>query len=198
MTASEIRLIAGLGNPGKAYQATRHNVGFMAVDALAQFYGVNLKASKFNARLGSGHIESRRVHLAQPLTFMNLSGKAVFEIAQYYGMSGREILVIHDDVDLAFGRIKIKEKGGSGGHKGIKSLLSVFKEGDFIRLRIGVGRPETEMNTADYVLGAFTGAEARALPKIIERSRDAVGSVLRIGAQDSMNEFNNRNIIVSS
>ncbi len=198
MSETEIRLIVGLGNPGRTYQDTRHNVGFMVAEALAERYGVALKRSKFKARLGQGDIENRRVYLAMPLTFMNLSGTAVADIARYYGMSGKEILIIHDDVDLVFGRIKIKEKGGSGGHKGIKSLLSVFREGDFIRLRIGVGRPDAGMNTADYVLDAFTKAETLILHDVIDRAREAVGAILREGARSSMNEFNSRNMTISS
>ena len=146
------RLIVGLGNPGSDYASTRHNAGFLVVDKLANDAGITLNRNKFSCVYGNGRLAATDVLLAQPMAYMNRSGPAVQQLAAYYRISGQDLLVVHDDIDLVFGRIKIKEKGGHGGHNGIKSLINAFGNGDFVRVRIGVGRPESGRDTADHVL----------------------------------------------
>ncbi len=190
-----VHLIAGLGNPGDTYKETRHNAGFMVVDAMADTYSIPV-GKKFDALIGRGQIEGHEVILAKPLSFMNLSGFPVQSIANYFRISSKDMLIIHDDIDLAFGRIKIKEKGGDGGHKGLRSLIAAFGGGEFARLRIGVGRSETRMSVPDYVLAKFDTDEIKEMEQIIIRSRDAVVTILCKGTKEGMNRFNNKNIII--
>jgi PTH1 family peptidyl-tRNA hydrolase len=196
MPEKKLYLVAGLGNPGPAYEKTRHNAGFMVVDRLAEDFSVSVDKKNFDALMGRGTIEGAECILAKPLAFMNRSGFPVRQMADYFRISGREMLVVHDDIDLAFGRIKIKEKGGDGGHKGIKSLIEAFGGGEFARLRIGVGRSGTGISVADYVLGKFSKAEADCLNQIIARARDAVVTVLCKGTKEGMNQFNSKSILM--
>lgn len=194
----KLYLVAGLGNPGNKYRETRHNAGFLLIDHVADAYGIALDKSKFDAIYGRGKIENRDVILVKPMSYMNLSGHPVFRLAEYYRISSREMVVIHDDIDLALGRIKIKEKGGHGGHKGLKSVMQVFGGDCFARLRIGVGRSESGIDVADYVLGRFSKAEQEILQQIIEKAQDALVAILCKGIRDSMNEFNQKTLIISS
>jgi len=129
---------------------------------------------------------------------MNRCGPQVQKIARYYRILSEDMLVVHDDIDLAFGRIKIKEKGGDGGHKGVRSIIDAFGGGDFVRLRMGVGRPEAGISAADYVLGKFTIKEKKVLHRIITEARDAVGTILCKGTKEGMNRFNDKRIVISS
>ena len=185
-----LRLVAGLGNPGKAYSATRHNIGFMVVDRIAAEFAIGMAKEKFNAVFGRGRITGVETVLVKPLAFMNRSGPPVRSLADFFRISSRDVLVIHDDIDLDFGRLKIKEKGGHGGHNGIRSLMDAFGGGDFTRLRIGIGRSETGKGVADYVLDHFMSDEAAVLPQIISRARDAVVTILCKGTRMGMNQFN--------
>jgi PTH1 family peptidyl-tRNA hydrolase len=132
------------------------------------------------------------------MAFMNRSGPQVQKVAGYYRILSEDMLVVHDDIDLAFGRIKIKEKGGDGGHKGVRSIIDAFGGGNFVRLRIGVGRPEAGISAADYVLGKFTIIEKNLLHRIITEARDAVVTILCKGTKEGMNRFNNKRIVISS
>ena len=190
-------MIVGLGNPGSRYAKTRHNVGFEIVDAISEEFMIPLKVHPANAKVGRGRIHGRNVVLVQPMAYMNLSGNPVFQLAQSFGLSCEDMLIVHDDMDLAFGRIKIKEKGGSGGHNGIQSLIDAFGGGDFARLRVGIGRPDTGMNAVDHVLSSFNLEEGNMLEHIISRARDAAVTVLCRGAKEGMNCFN-RSIITNS
>ena len=185
-------LIVGLGNPGTDYAATRHNIGFVVVDKLAAQAGITLNKRKYNCVYGSGRLAGFQVLLAQPMAYMNRSGPPVQQLAAYYRISDQDLLVVHDDIDLVFGRIKIKEKGGHGGHNGIKSLINAFGNGDFTRVRIGVGRPEQGRDAANHVLGRFNKDERAALDLIVDQAQDAVVTILSEGAQASMNMFNSR------
>ena len=187
-----IHLIAGLGNPGNAYRKTRHNIGFMVVDDLADAFSISVGKKKSDAFIGRGQIEGKDVILAKPMAYMNRSGFPIQSIASYFRISGEDMVIIHDDIDLAFGRIKIKEKGGHGGHKGVRSLMDAFGGGDFARLRMGVGRSGTEMSVADYVLSKFSADENRMLEQFIARARDAVVTILCNGTKDGMNRFNSK------
>jgi len=191
-----IRLLVGLGNPGDAYAETRHNIGFMAADEIAREFSLSFEKKKFDAVFGRGRIGGSEIILVKPMAFMNLSGGPVRRIADYFRISGRDMIVMCDDMDLAFGRIKIKEKGGDGGHKGLRSLIGAFGGGGFVRLRIGVGHPDAGNNVANYVLGRFGSDEKKNLTQIIERSRDAVETLLCKGAKEGMNQFNRKNSMI--
>ena len=197
MPDNKLRLVVGLGNPGKTYAATRHNIGFMVLEAVADRFGIALNRNRFNAVMGRGTIEGHAVILAEPQAYMNRSGPPVQQLAHYYRILCEDVLVIHDDIDLTFGRLKIKEKGGHGGHNGVRSLIDALGGGDFIRLRIGVGRSEDKEGVVDHVLGRFNAREQSVLPDVITRARDAVETILCKGTQEGMNRFNNTSVISS-
>ena len=198
MPQKRLRLVVGLGNPGDAYLKTRHNAGFMVVDEVAEAFSIPLVKRKFDTIFGRGSVDGVEVILIKPMAFMNLSGPPVLKIANYFKILCEDMLVIHDDIDLAFGRLKINEKGGDGGHKGVRSLMDAFGGGDFVRLRIGVGRPEAGINAADYVLNGFSAKEKEVLDQIITKARDAVVTILCKGTKEGMNRFNNKRILISS
>jgi PTH1 family peptidyl-tRNA hydrolase len=188
-----LHLVVGLGNPGPRYAATRHNIGFRVLDRLAAEFAIDVSRERFTAVFGRGRIEDVDVVLAKPLAFMNRSGPPVRSLADFFRISSQDLLVLHDDIDLDYGRLKIKEKGGHGGHNGIRSLIDAFGGGDFVRLRVGIGRSETgEQPVADYVLDHFTRGEAAELPRIIERAKDAVVTILCKGTKIGMNQFNTK------
>ena len=188
--ADGIRLVIGLGNPGKQYEKTRHNAGFMVMDAIADTFSISIAKKKFNAEFGRGSIEGVEAVLAKPQAFMNRSGPPVQKLAAYFKISIQDILVIHDDIDLNLGRIKIKEKGGGGGHNGIKSLINALNGGSFSRLRIGIGRPCEHTEVIDHVLGRFTHSESEVMERTISRAKEAVVTILCNGIKEGMNRFN--------
>jgi PTH1 family peptidyl-tRNA hydrolase len=190
MTYKHIRLVAGLGNPGNDYAETRHNAGFMVVDEIAAAYSIKISKSKFNVLYGFGNICDERVLLAKPQSFMNRAGPPIKKLAEYFRISGEEMLVIHDDIDLAFDRLKIKMKGGHGGHNGTRSLIDAFGNDEFARLRIGIGRPEGKKSVTDQVLGRFSSDEKNILGEIITLARDAAVTIICDGIQEGMNRFN--------
>ncbi|MDM8525024.1 aminoacyl-tRNA hydrolase [Desulfococcaceae bacterium HSG8] len=195
MEEKRLHLIVGLGNPGDDYRETRHNVGFMVADDIAESFSISVAKKKFDAMMGRGKIRGTEVFLVKPLSFMNRSGFPARQVADYFRIRSRDMLVIHDDIDLAFGRIKIKEKGGDGGHKGVKSLIDAFGGGDFARLRIGVGRSERGDSVANYVLSRFDRDERERIDQIIAKARDAVVTILCKGTKEGMNRFNSKNMI---
>jgi PTH1 family peptidyl-tRNA hydrolase len=186
------RLIVGLGNPGSQYEHTRHNAGFMVVDKLAGEFDISVNKKKFDVHYGRGIIEGHDVMLANPMAFMNRSGPPVQKLAAYFKIPGKDLVVIHDDIDLAFGRLKIKEKGGHGGHKGLKSIINAIGEDEFVRLRVGVGRSDSGRGVTDHVLGPFSDAEAGVLGTILNQARDAVVTILTEGSKVGMNRFNTK------
>ena len=192
MQEAHRRLIVGLGNPGDDYRQTWHNAGFMTIDHLAGRYAVSLTKRKFNVQFGLGRIDGLPVILAKPLAYMNRSGTPTRKLADYYNVGIRDLIVVHDDIDIEFGRIKIKEKGGTGGHKGIKSVMDAYGEGNFLRLRIGVGRPETSQDVSHFVLKRFSAAERSVWDRIIAGASDAAITLLSEGVQESMNRFNGK------
>ena len=198
MPQRRLRLVVGLGNPGEAYSKTRHNAGFMVADKISDTFSIAFEKRKFDAKFGIGSVNGVKIVLAKPMAYMNRSGSQVQNIARYFRILCEDMLVVHDDIDLAFGRLKIKEKGGDGGHKGVRSIIDAFGGGDFTRLRIGVGRPEVGGNAADYVLGKFTIEEKNVLNQIIDAGRDAVVTVLCKGTKEGMNRFNNKRIVILS
>jgi PTH1 family peptidyl-tRNA hydrolase len=195
MDATKRNLVVGLGNPGAEYRSTRHNVGFMTVDHIADEFSVSFSKKKFNLIFGQGQIEGIPVVLAKPQAYMNRSGLPTRQLADYFRILSKDILVIHDDIDLAFKRIKIKTKGGDGGHKGVRAVMDAFGGGDFTRLRIGVGRGMENTggegsDVVGHVLGRFSAEERRLLPQVLTHARDAVVTILREGAVVGMNRFN--------
>lgn len=189
-----MKLIVGLGNPGSAYSGSRHNIGFSVVQSLAKVYKTQLKKERgVSAKTAKAKIGGQLLILAMPLTFMNLSGSAVKALVQKYKVSLEDILVICDDLDLDFGRIKIRPSGSSAGHKGLRSIMEHFKGQEFPRLRIGIGRPKADdIDAATYVLSYFNNSEKKHLKAIIEKASSCARSWLEKGVIESMNIFNER------
>ncbi|PKM81435.1 MAG: aminoacyl-tRNA hydrolase [Firmicutes bacterium HGW-Firmicutes-14] len=186
-----MKLIIGLGNPGKNYAATRHNTGFMTIDYLAEKLGIKTDKLKFKSLIGEGLVNGEKVVLAKPQTFMNLSGEAVFDMISWYKAEPGDILVIYDDMDLPLGKIRLRMKGGPGGHNGMKSIIYMIQTEDFPRLRIGIGRPEDErFESVDYVLGKFNEEEGKIMTTAVKKAADAVVAALETGVEQAMNEVN--------
>ncbi len=182
----------GLGNPGKEYEASRHNIGCLVVNRLARTHGIPLDERKYKSRWGRGHIEGRPVILAKPRTYMNRSGDAVQLLAAAFSLAAHQLIVIHDDLDLPFERIRIKEKGGYGGHKGIQSIIHAIGSGDFPRIRVGIGRPPEGMDAADYVLQPFDRNEKQSLGGVTAVAQEALALLLKEGLQAAMNRYNRK------
>jgi len=200
MPDDRLHLVAGLGNPGRRYAATRHNAGFLTLERVARLEAVELDKKKFDTIFGRGVAGGQAAVLAKPQAFMNRSGPPLRRLADYFGIFGEDMVVIHDDIDLAFGRIKIKQKGGDGGHKGIKSLIDAFGGGDFVRIRIGVGRgggsPDSDSGVVDHVLGRFDSHETKELERIIAAAAEAAVAVLCHGVREAMNRFNSKRTLI--
>lgn len=198
MPEKKPKLIIGLGNPGDDYKDTRHNAGFMVINSLGEKFSIAVTKKKFNILFGWGFINNVKVVLAKPQTFMNLSGPAISRLMNYFKIPDKDLIVVHDDLDFIFGRLKIKEKGGDGGHKGIRSINDALGNGDYTRLRIGIGRSGTNMNVVNHVLGKFASEEKDILPKIISEARKAVITILCNGAKEGMNRYNQKSILINS
>lgn len=198
MTRSEpVHGIVGLGNPGKEYRDTRHNIGFMVVDVLAKRHDVNLKRKwRFKGRAGLAAIEGRKILLFKPLTYMNLSGMAVRPAIDYYGIEPGNLIVVVDDVNLDPGMVRIRSRGGAGGHNGLKSIISALGTEDFSRIRIGVGAKGVGAKAAGslkgHVLGRFSRDEEELIGTVIEQAADAVETVLKQGVSTAMNLYNKK------
>jgi len=192
--APQIKLIAGLGNPGPEYRDTRHNLGFRVVDNLARLFKIGLTVAAPELVAGRGVLKGRSVSMLKPQGYMNRSGPPVNAFLEKFCISYREILVIHDDIDLEFGRLKIKKKGGDGGHKGIRSMIDTLGTGDFARLRLGIGRSGENVDVVDHVLGQFDDREGENLAEFINRASEAAGKVLCDGVNAGMNQFNSKSI----
>ena len=185
-------LIVGLGNPGPAYASTRHNIGFLVIDRLGRKFGLVARGSRTNADMAEGNIAGIPVLAAKPMDFMNRSGGPVDDIVRTYGIQCEDMVVIHDDIDLAYERLKIKEKGGDGGHNGIRSLIDALGADDFVRVRMGVGRPEADIGVVDYVLGDFDAHQRSSLEAFLSRAITATEMILCEGAKEAMNRFNRK------
>ena len=185
-------IIAGLGNPGVKYAGTRHNVGFGAIDVLAEKYGIGVDAKKHTALMGKGIIEGQKVVLLKPQTYMNLSGESIREAADYYKLLPEEILVIYDDVNLDVGRLRIREKGSAGGHNGMKSIIACLGSDEFPRIRVGVGNKPPRMDLADYVLGRFPEEELPDVRESIKEAAQAAALIVSGQTEAAMNQFNGK------
>lgn len=183
-------VIVGLGNPGSRYQSTRHNAGFLCVESFAKKHAIPLRQRKHQAAIGEGEVAGRRCLLALPQTFMNRSGESVQRLLSFTGSDPSNLIVVHDDLDLPFGRLRLRRGGGPGGHRGVASILDHLGLQDFVRLRIGIGRPPEGMPSEYYVLQDFTGAEWRQLGEVNDRATAALESLLRDGLEKAMGLFN--------
>ncbi|MFI9401364.1 aminoacyl-tRNA hydrolase [Nocardia sp. NPDC052316] len=182
-------LVVGLGNPGPEYERTRHNVGFLVADVLAQRVGGRFAVhKKSGADLLQARLDGRQVLIAKPRSFMNLSGRPVAALAKFFSVPPTEVIVVHDELDLPFGEIRLKRGGGEGGHNGLRSVSSALTTKDYLRTRIGIGRPPGRQDPADYVLKPFTAAERKEIPVIVEQAADAVELLLRVGLETAQNQ----------
>ncbi|MCQ2741333.1 MAG: aminoacyl-tRNA hydrolase [Alphaproteobacteria bacterium] len=184
-------IIAGLGNPGRDYVGTRHNVGFEVIDALCSRFDINLNKEKFRAVFGDGRIGNEKVLVVKPMTYMNLSGESIREIADYYKVENENIIVIYDDISLPIGKLRIREKGSAGGHNGIKNIIYQLQTDVFPRIKIGTGKPENaNYDIKDYVLGKFSKEETEILIKSAVNSVCAVEEIIKNGTKSAMNKYN--------
>lgn len=185
-------LIVGLGNPGKQYEQTRHNIGFDVIDYMANKYNIDVNREKFKGICGEGFIENKKVILLKPLTYMNLSGESIRELANFYKLEDDEIIVVYDDISLDIGRLRIREKGSAGGHNGIKSIIQNLGGDKFPRVKVGVGQPKD--NLVNHVLGKFSKEDREHIEKVIPVVIDAIVEIVKNDAKESMNKFNGVNI----
>ena len=186
-------IIAGLGNPDRQYEGTRHNVGFDVIDRIAEKYNISVDVKKHRALLGKGVIEGQKVILAKPQTYMNLSGESIRSLVDYYKIDGEhELLVIYDDINLGVGQLRIREKGSAGGHNGIKNIIAHLGTQVFPRIRVGVGEKPSRYDLADYVLGHFSKAEKELMDEGYDHAVKAVGMILSGRIGDAMSEYNRK------
>jgi len=187
-------LVVGLGNPGKEYRDTRHNFGFLAVDELARKMDVPFcRLSSLEAEVAVGELSSRSVALVKPFTYMNLSGRAVAVLAKFYQLrEPAQIIIIHDDLDIPLGRIKIKSGGGAGGHKGVRSIIESLGTEEFLRIRLGIGLEERPLEVIDYVLAPFAPEEQDARQRVVAEAANAVQMIIQDGPEKTMNFFHSR------
>lgn len=186
-------MIVGLGNPGKDYQKNRHNVGFMAIDKIAQEFGIENKKVKSKAIIMEGKKDNKKIILVKPQTFMNLSGSAVASLVHFFKINPENLIVIHDDLDLPSLSIRLRPGGGAGGQKGVASIIQNLGTQQFSRVRIGIGRPPGRMDPADYVLQNFPKQEEKELPFLFDTVTKAVECILDSGIEIAMNKFNGEN-----
>ena len=193
-----MKLIVGLGNPGRVHANNRHNIGFACVNHFARTQGIKFDKKQGHARIGSGEVAGNKVVAARPQTYMNLSGQSVSRLIKKFDISLNDLLVIHDDLDLPLGKIRISQGGGSGGHKGIDSIISYLESQDFIRIRVGISRPpiiegsvnDKEAEIIDYVLSDFTPDEKKIITETIPKVSEAILCLLTEGLIAAMNRYN--------
>ena len=183
-------LIAGLGNPGREYRENRHNVGFMLMDVLAKRLNLSFSRLQFRSLLTSGDFEGDKLILAKPQTFMNLSGQSVGTLIKFYKLPLSNLMVVNDDLDLLLGTIRIRPAGGSGGQRGVESIIETLGTTEFPRLRLGIGRPPGQMDAADYVLQDFSRGEAELIKAMLENACDAVLMFIKNGLNPVMTKYN--------
>ncbi|SDI98634.1 peptidyl-tRNA hydrolase [Frankineae bacterium MT45] len=183
-------LVVGLGNPGPKYAGTRHNAGFFVVDLLAERIGGKFKAHKGRCDVVEGQLAGVPVVLAKPKSYMNESGGPVVAVSRFYKVPVERIAVVHDELDLPFGSLRLKRGGGEGGHNGLKSMTSALGSKEYARIRFGIGRPPGRQDPADYVLREFAGAERKELPFLVDRAADSVEMLLTAGLERAQAQFN--------
>ena len=183
-------LIVGLGNPEPEYSNTRHNMGFDVINKISESSNIKVSKSKFDALYGMGEINNKKVILLKPQTYMNLSGESIIKFKKFYKISNKNIIVIYDDIDLKIGDIRLKPKGSSGTHNGMKSVIENLKTEDFIRVRVGIGTPKHKEDIINYVIGAIPKREKEVLEQSIKKAAQSVIEILENGIDVAMNKFN--------
>ena len=184
-------IIAGLGNPGREYEQTKHNVGFRVIDKLADKYNIDVTKFKHKAFTGDGMINGKKVFLVKPQTYMNLSGESVAELVNYYKLDPEsELIVVFDDISLEPGNIRIRKKGSAGGHNGIKNIIAMTGTQNFMRIKVGVGEKPKGWDLADYVLGGFSKEDEALVKEACEHAAEAAAEILTDGPDKAMNDFN--------
>lgn len=185
-----MKLIVGLGNPGKSYSETRHNLGFMIIDRIAAQRAISVTENVCNSLVGEGSVAEEKIVLVKPQTFMNRSGSAVASLAREYGVGADALVVINDDIDLPFGRIRIRPNGGAGGHRGLISILEELGGAPFQRVRVGIGRPPLGTDPVDYVLAPFSAHEKEQLSAVVDRAAESVICLVQQGPEQAMAQYN--------
>ena len=183
-------LIVGLGNPEEEYGRTRHNMGFNTINKIAKKYALEIKKNKFQGLYENTKIENQKVLLVKPQTYMNLSGNCVKEFVEFYKIEKDKMIIIYDDMDIEPGKIKIRKKGSSGGHNGIKSIIEMLGTEEFPRIRIGIGKPQYKDGKIDYVIGNIPEEDIQKLEEGVDKAKDAVIEILKNGIDTAMNKFN--------
>ncbi|MED3354988.1 aminoacyl-tRNA hydrolase [Bacillus thuringiensis] len=189
-SGTRMKLIVGLGNPGREYELTRHNIGFMAIDELAKRWNISLNEQKFKGVFGAGFVNGEKVILLKPLTYMNLSGESIRPLMDYYKIDVEDFVVMYDDLDIPVGKLRLRMKGSAGGHNGVKSTISHLGTQEFQRIRMGIDCPKNGMKVVDYVLGRFTSEEIPDVNHSIEKAADACEEWLNKPFLQIMNTFN--------
>ena len=184
-----MKIIVGLGNPGIQYRMSRHNIGFQVVDRLAQISHLSIHTKRFKSLYGTGRIDSQQVILAKPITYMNRSGEAVKKATDFFQLGVEDLVVIHDDMDLPFGTLRFKRRGGDGGHQGLRSIIELTGENNFLRLKVGIGRPPQGMDPAEYVLKTFDKIEQDHLDLTLSQAAESLRVMLSEGLEMAMNQF---------
>jgi len=190
-----VKLIVGLGNPGVRYERTRHNIGFKVVDRLAEINHILISVKRFKSLCGTGPIDSERVILVKPMTFMNRSGEAVKKTFDFFQAGMEDLIVIHDDLDLPLGRLRFKRRGSDGGHQGVRSIIESMGKNTFLRLKVGIGRPPQGMDPAEYVLASFDEIQESHLEGILSRAAESLKVMLLEGVETAMNRYQKRLIL---
>jgi len=184
-----VKIIVGLGNPGTQYRMSRHNIGFQVVDRVAQISHISIRTKRFRSLYGTGWIDFQQVILSKPMTFMNRSGEAVKKTTDFFHLGMEDVIVVHDDLDLPFGRLRFKQRGGDGGHQGVRSIIERMGGNSFLRLKVGIGRPPRGMDSADYVLDVFDRTEQSLLDQTLSQAAESLKVVLLEGLQKAMNQL---------
>ena len=184
-----MKVVIGLGNPGVRCRMSRHNIGFQVVDRLAKTNHILISTKRFKSFYGTGQIDSQEIALVKPMTFMNLSGEAVKKLVHFFKVGLGDLIVVHDDMDLSFGRLRFKRRGGDGGHQGVRSIINLMGGNNFLRLKIGIGRPPQGMDPAEYVLNDFDQSEQPRVDELLTRAAEALKVMILEGAQAAMNRY---------
>lgn len=187
-----MKVIVGLGNPGVRYGGTRHNIGFQVVDRLAENNHIIISAKRFKSLYGTGRIDAEKVILVKPVTFMNRSGEAVEKTINFFHVGIEDLIVVHDDLDLSFGRLRFKWRGGDGGHQGIRSIIESIGKNIFLRLKVGIGRPPQGIDPAEFVLTSFDKTQQSQLEGILSQAAESLQVMLLKGVEAAMNQYQKR------
>lgn len=185
-----MNLIVGLGNPGEKYKNTKHNTGFRAIDVLSEKLSIDVSKNKFSAKIGQGMVQDKKIILAKPQTYMNLSGESIVQIMDYYKIAPEDLYVIYDDIDIDVGKLRIRKRGSAGTHNGMRNIIYMLQDDNFPRFRIGISKPGENMDLISYVITPFTKQQDEHIQKVLELCADAVIMSLNDGIDKAMNKYN--------